>query len=194
MKRALTAADILPLDAYERVRGEKRRAIVAMKNNRRLAVGPHATFYFENYDTMWLQVQEMLRIEKGGEEQLKEELQAYNPLIPNGRELVATLMFEIDDPVRRAAVLAQLGGVENHIELRIGGEAIKAPGRARPRLHFGGRQGIIGSVRAFPVYAAADYEVFRAPPPKYGRGHHASGLRPYGDNATGGQTSARRRF
>jgi hypothetical protein len=122
--RRMTPADILPLDAYNRVRDEKRRAISAMKKNRRMPVGPHATFIFENYDTMWLQVQEMLRIEKGGEEQLADELRAYNPLIPNGEELVATVMFEIDDPVRRNAVLSSLGGVENMMQIRLGGEPI----------------------------------------------------------------------
>jgi hypothetical protein len=122
--RRLTPADILPLDAYLRVRDERRRAIMAMKKNRRMPVGPYATFIFENYDTMWLQVQEMLRIEKGGEAQVADELHAYNPLIPNGEELVATVMFEIDDPVRRNAVLSSLGGVENMMQIRVGGETI----------------------------------------------------------------------
>ena len=76
MKHEITAADILPLEAYERVRDEKRRAVREVKANRRVSVGPYATFYFENYDTMWLQIQEMLRIEKGGEAQLADELEA----------------------------------------------------------------------------------------------------------------------
>jgi hypothetical protein len=122
--RRLTPADILPLDAYNRVRDEKRRVIIAMKKNRRMAVGPYAMFIFENYDTMWLQVQEMLRIEKGGEAQLADELHAYNPLIPNGEELVATVMFEIDDTVRRNTLLSSLGGVENMMHIRVGGETI----------------------------------------------------------------------
>jgi hypothetical protein len=123
-KRRLTPADILPLDAYDRVRDEKRRVIMAMKKNRRMPVGPYAMFLFENYDTMWLQVQEMLRIEKGGEAQLADELHAYNPLIPNGEELVATVMFEIDDPARRNTVLSSLGGVEKMMQIRLGGETI----------------------------------------------------------------------
>src|SRR5262249_5985079 len=102
MKRQLTPADILSPEAYALIRTEKRRALIETKKKRRVSVGPYATFYFENYDTMWLQVQEMLRVEKGGEEQLQDELRAYNPLIPNGHELVATVMFEIDDPERRA--------------------------------------------------------------------------------------------
>ena len=126
MKTTLTAADILSVEAYEKIRAEKRAAIIAVKKNRRLAVGPYATFYFENYDTMWLQVQEMLRIEKGGAEQLQDELRAYTPLVPKGDELIATFMLEIEDEKRRATVLATLGGIQDAIELRIGGEVIKA--------------------------------------------------------------------
>ena len=120
MKRQLAEADILPFADYERVRREKRGAIMALKKKRRVAVGPYATFYFENYDTMWLQVQEMLRVEKGGAEQMEDELRAYNPLIPNGRELVATVMFEIEDPgAARAKVLGAIGGVEKTMFLKI---------------------------------------------------------------------------
>jgi hypothetical protein len=71
MKHKLTKADILSLENYERIRDTRRREIIDMKKNRRVAVGPYATFYFENYDTMWLQVQEMLRVEKGGEMELR---------------------------------------------------------------------------------------------------------------------------
>ena len=95
------------------------------KRHRRLEVGPDCTFYFENFETMWNQVHEMLFIEKGGEAQIADELSAYNPLVPKGRELVATVMFEIDDPVRRAAFLARLGGVEETAFLRLGGETIQ---------------------------------------------------------------------
>jgi len=104
MKHSLTAADILPLEEYEKIRKLKRAELRAIKKNRRVSIGPYATFYFENYDTMWLQIQEMLRIEKGGEAQLIDELRAYNPMIPKGRELTATLMFEIDDPLRRLEI------------------------------------------------------------------------------------------
>ncbi len=74
---------------------------------------------------MWNQVHEMLFIEKGGEDQIADELSAYNPLVPKGRELVATVMFEIDDPARRAVVLAKLGGIEETAFLRLGGETIR---------------------------------------------------------------------
>jgi Protein of unknown function (DUF3501) len=128
--RRLTPADILPLEAYNQVRDEKRRAIAAMKKNRRMPVGPYATFIFENYDTMWLQVHEMLRIEKGGDAQMADELRAYNPIIPKGDELVATVMFEIDNPTLRQTVLSSIGGVENMMQIRVGGEtAIGAPER-----------------------------------------------------------------
>lgn len=126
MKHALNKTDILPAEDYERVRAEKRGAIIARKKNRRVAVGPYATFYFENYDTMWIQVQEMLRIEKGGEEQLNDELHAYSSLVPKGDELVATMMLEIEDEKRRAEVLGGLGGIQDTVELRFAGNIIRA--------------------------------------------------------------------
>ncbi|WP_086463734.1 DUF3501 family protein [Oceanibaculum nanhaiense] len=123
--KQITHADILPLPDYVKVRKERRSAVVALKKNRRLPVGPHATFYFENFDTMLSQIQEMLYIEKGGDEQLEDELSAYNPLIPQGRELVATVMFEIDDEVRRRRVLSTLGGIEHQMFIKIGSETVK---------------------------------------------------------------------
>ena len=124
-KHELTRDDVIAMADYARERKERRRALVEAKRHRRLAVGPDCTFYFENYETMWNQVHEMLFIEKGGEAQIADELSAYNPLIPKGRELVATVMFEIDDPVRRGALLAKLGGVEETAFIRIGGATIK---------------------------------------------------------------------
>src|SRR5580658_6310276 len=96
-ERKIMPADILSWNDYAARRAELRKNLVATKKNRRVEVGPFATFYFENYDTMWLQVQEMLHIEKGGAEQMAGELAVYNPLIPQGRELIATLMLEIED-------------------------------------------------------------------------------------------------
>lgn len=124
--RRITRDDILSMEEYGKVRSEHRRALIERKRHRRIDVGPFATFYFENFDTMWAQIHEMLWIERGGEAQIADELAAYNPLIPNGRELVATLMFEIDDPVRRARVLAELTGVEDRVELRIGDAVVRA--------------------------------------------------------------------
>ncbi len=116
----LTRADIMAMADYGKVRTEKRREIAQVKKNRRVEVGPFATFYFENRATMWHQIHEMLFIEKGGEEQIADELAAYNPLIPNGRELVATVMIEIDDERRRRAVLGRLGGFEETMFIRFG--------------------------------------------------------------------------
>lgn len=123
-KHEITRDDILPMADYTAARKERRRALVDVKKHRRLEIGPVCTFYFENFETMWNQIHEMLFIEKGGEAQIADELSAYNPLIPKGRELVATVMFEIDDPVRRGALLAKLGGVEQTAFIRIGGEII----------------------------------------------------------------------
>ena len=125
-KREIQKQDIMPLDVYIKNRRELRKSIVDFKKNRRIALGPYATFYFESYETMLAQVQEMLYIEKGGDEQLKDELSAYNPLIPNGKELTATLMFEIDNPISRAAFLGKVGGIEEKVFLKINGEKIKA--------------------------------------------------------------------
>lgn len=124
-KRVLDRADLLPLAEYAKRRSEERRRIAEVKRRRRLEVGPYATFSFENFATIRHQVQEMLHIEKGGEAQIEDELAAYNPLIPQGRELIATVMFEIDDPARRAASLARLGGIEDHVFLDVAGERIR---------------------------------------------------------------------
>ncbi|MPZ09174.1 MAG: DUF3501 family protein [Kiloniellaceae bacterium] len=124
MKREITREDILPMAAYESERRELRRDLVAKKKFRRQDVGPVCTFYFESYDTMWAQVHEMLYIEKGGEVQIEDELRAYNPLIPQGRELIATVMFEIDDERRRKTFLSKLGGVEETAFFEVEGERI----------------------------------------------------------------------
>ncbi len=125
-KFEVTRADIMDIDDYTKIRIEKRKALVKTKAHRRVSIGPHATFYFESYDTMWLQIHEMLYIEKGGEQQIPDELAAYNPLIPNGRELVATLMFEIDDEPLRKRVLGGLGGVEETVFIKFGDREITA--------------------------------------------------------------------
>ena len=124
-KHEITPADIMPMAEYEAIRLDRRRELAAAKRDRRLSCGPDATFYFESWDTMWFQIHEMLFIEKGGEDQIADELSAYNPLIPKGRELVATLMFEINDPDRRARFLAGLGGVEETVTLTVGDQVVK---------------------------------------------------------------------
>ena len=124
--REVTKADLIPADEYAKNRKAYRKEIVSYKKDRRVALGPYANFYFESYETMKAQIQEMLHIEKGGEEQLKDELAAYNPLIPKGKELVATLMFEIDNPLSRAEFLNNVGGIEEKVFLKIGDEIIKS--------------------------------------------------------------------
>lgn len=126
VKREITRDDILDIDAYSKIRKENKQKLIAIKRDRRIPIGPFATFYFENYDTMWAQIHEMLFIERGGEEQIAEEIAAYNPLIPKGDELVATFMIEIDDPVRRDYSLRKLGFIEDQIFISLNGEKSRA--------------------------------------------------------------------
>jgi hypothetical protein len=153
-KRELSRADILPAEVYARERREHRRRVGALKRDRRVAVGPFCTFYFESYETMWLQVHEMLYIERGGEAQLADELAAYNPLIPQGDELVATVMLEIEDPVQREAALRRLGGVEHRIFLSLGAERIAGvPDPTRENTSPAGKASAVQFLR-FPLTAA----------------------------------------
>ncbi len=124
-KHEITAADIMAMEDYAKVRKARRTQVTELKKNRRVHIGPDATFYFESFETIWHQIHEMLHIERGGAAQIADELAAYNPLIPNGRELVATLMFEIDDEDRRAKFLADLGGVEETVTISINSETIR---------------------------------------------------------------------
>ena len=125
-KTNITPLDIMEMADYAAIRKIRRAEISDIKKNRRLPVGPHASFYFECYDTVWYQIHEMLRIEKGGQEQIPDEIEAYDTLIPKGDELVATLMFEIPDAAQRARVLGRLGGVENTVTLEIGTQKVAA--------------------------------------------------------------------
>ena len=120
MKHRIEPTDVMATADYVKVRATKRRELSELKKRRRVEVGPFAMFAFESWDTMWFQVQEMLYIEKGGAAQVPDELAAYNPLIPQGRELVATVMFQIDDERARKVALAQLGGVEATAFMMVG--------------------------------------------------------------------------
>lgn len=161
-KREITREDILPLEDYTARRRELKRAVLEKKKHRRLDVGPVCSFYFESYDTMWLQVQEMLYIEKGGEEQLADELSAYNPLIPKGGELVATVMFEIDDEQRRKTFLAKLGGVEDTAFFQLGEEIVMGrPEEDVDRTNAAGKASSVQFIH-FP-FSAAQVEAFRRP-------------------------------
>ena len=125
-KRFIEKEDLIVFEEYAKNRKKIRKDLVEFKKNRRVSIGPYATFYFESFETMLAQVQEMLHIEKGGDEQLKDELNAYNPLIPKGKELVATLMFEIDDPTLRADFLGKAGGIEKKVYMQVAEEKIQA--------------------------------------------------------------------
>jgi len=162
MKHRISREDLLPLDQYARERRDHGRRIAEMKKHRRVAVGPDATFYFENYDTMWFQIHEMLHIEKGGEAQIEGELEAYNPLVPKGRELVATMMIEIPDPDRRARVLATLGGIEETATLTVDGAVIKGvPEEDADRTNAQGKASSVQFIH-FPV-TDAQAAAFRRP-------------------------------
>ena len=124
--RIVEKKDLMAFDIYAKSRRQLRKDLVEFKRNRRIPLGPYATFYFECYETMLAQVQEMLYIEKGGDNQLQDELKAYNPLIPKGKELVATLMFEIDNPISRTAFLNKVGEIEKKIYMKVGSEKIKS--------------------------------------------------------------------
>ena len=124
--REVTKADIIPLEQYSKDRKQLRKEIIEFKKTRRVPLGPSATFYFECYETMLAQIQEMLYIEKGGSDQLEDELSAYNPLIPKGKELVATLMFEIDNTLSRAEFLNKVGGIDEKVFIKINDETINS--------------------------------------------------------------------
>jgi hypothetical protein len=162
MARAITRTDILPPERYAAERAAHRRRVSELKRNRRIEVGPFVTFYFESYETMWLQVQEMLHIERGGEAQIADELAAYNPMIPDGSELSATVMIEIEDAERRHAMLSRLGGIEHKMFLTIAGESVR--GVADPTRENTSPEGKASSVQflKFPL-TPAQKDKFRAP-------------------------------
>ena len=158
--RKIEPSAIVPMAEYVGLRPERRRSMAELTTHRRLEVGPFATFYFESYATMLHQVHEMLFIEKGGEAQLADELAAYNPLIPQGAELVATVMFEIDDPVRRARVLATLGGVERQAFIRVGGHTVRGrPEDDQERSREDGKASAVQFVRF--AFSPAEIAAFR---------------------------------
>jgi hypothetical protein len=161
-RRQLTPADFLPVEEYARIRRERRRELTELKKHRQVEVGPFATFYFENFATMWGQVQEMLYIEKGGAAQLADELAAYNPLIPQGSELVATVMFEIDDPERRTRMLMRLGGIENRAFIEVGGKRIRGePDPTRENTSPEGKASAVQFIRF--GFSREEITAFKAP-------------------------------
>jgi len=158
--RRIEPADLIPDAEYAKLRKDRRAALLPVKRLRRVHLGPFCTFIFESYETMLFQVQEMLLTEKGGAEQVPDELAAYNPLIPQGAELVATVMFEIDDPLRRARVLANLGGVEHKAFVRVGADIIRGvPEEDQERSREDGKASSVQFIR-FP-FTAPQIAAFR---------------------------------
>ncbi|MCU7815963.1 MAG: DUF3501 family protein [Candidatus Thiodiazotropha sp. (ex Lucinoma kastoroae)] len=118
----LSHADLYSLEEYARIRPEFRARVIDHKKSRRLAIGPHAALYFEDELTMQYQVQEMLRIERIFEQQgIQDELDVYNPLIPDGMNWKATFMMEYHDVVERKQALAKLIGIETAIWIEVDG-------------------------------------------------------------------------
>ena len=122
MMRALSRDDLYTLEDSARVRPEFRQRVLAHKRNRQLALGPHATLYFEDRLTMQYQIQEMLRTERIFEaDGIQEELDAYNPLIPGGSDWKATFMLEYSDVEQRRVALEGLVGVEHRVWVQVAG-------------------------------------------------------------------------
>ncbi len=125
-ERRVTPQDLIPDAEFAAQRKARRAALLPVKQLRRVSLGPYCTVIFESFDTMLFQIQEMLLVEKGGAAQIADELAAYNPMIPQGSELTATVLFEIEDEVRRDLILRRLGGVEDHFFLQVGSERAAA--------------------------------------------------------------------
>lgn len=137
----LTRSDLYSLEKYAEVRDNYRAAVIAHKKNRRLALNPHMTLYFEDAVTVQYQIQEMLRIERVFEAAgIQAELDVYNPMIPDGHNWKATFMIEYSDPAERKRALADLIGVERQVWLQVAAYE--------------------------PVYAIADEDLARTAPDK----------------------------
>jgi hypothetical protein len=124
----LTRADLWTLEEYAQKRESFRQDVIAQKKNRQVALGPNATLYFENELTMRYQIQEMLRVERIFEAaEIEEELESYNPLIPDGSNWKATFMIEYSDAEERKVALAKMGGIELTVWVQVNdGEKIYA--------------------------------------------------------------------
>lgn len=132
----VSLAEVAGPDRYESVRADFRARIIALKKNRRIAVGDRVTFVFENHDTMLFQIQEMVRAERIVDlDKIREEIDVYNALVPNPGELSATLLIEITESDRIREDLIQLIGIDECVALRIGERhAVAAqfePGRSK---------------------------------------------------------------
>lgn len=118
----LSRDSLWTLEHYARIRNQFRQEVIAHKKTRQVALGDHITLFFEDEKTIRYQVQEMLRIEKTFEESgIQDELDAYNPLIPDGRNFKCTMMIEYPDPEVRKVELARLKGVEDRVWIQVEG-------------------------------------------------------------------------
>lgn len=125
--RPVQRTDILDLGAYEQIRDSFRNRIIALKKHRRIAVGDHLTFVFENRETAMFQIQEMLRTERISKESaISHEIETYNSMVPGSDELFATLFVEYEDRAERHAALAAMPDLGKHITLRLGEREAKA--------------------------------------------------------------------
>ena len=138
--KKVSRSELLDLGAYEQIRQQLLNRVIAAKKTRRVAVGEHMTFVFENHDTMLFQIHEMLRTERiTSESGIAHELEMYNEIVPGEGELVATLFVEYDDKEERARMLVALVGLGEHVSLRIGDRVVRAqflvqPGEEQERL------------------------------------------------------------
>ena len=124
-RNTVEKTDILSRDDYKAKRKGLREKMVLRKKLRRVDIGPYITIYFENKDTIIHQINEMVYIENGGDDQIEDEILAYKSLIPNGSELVATVMIEIDNPIKRSEFLSKMGGFEEKIDIKVQDKIIK---------------------------------------------------------------------
>ena len=120
--KKLSRDDLFSLEKYAEIRPEFRSRVIDHKNNRNVPIGPHATLYFEDRQTIQYQIQEMLRIERIFEaDGIQEELDVYNPLIPDGTNWKATFMIEYEDPAQRKPALAKMIGIERSVQIKVDG-------------------------------------------------------------------------
>jgi hypothetical protein len=118
----ITRESLMTLEAYHKARPEFRRKVIAHKKRRTVPLGEHVTLLFEDELTIRYQIQEMLRIEKIFEEEgIRHELESYGPLVPDGRNLKATMLIEYEDPTVRRAALSRLKGIEQRVWLQVEG-------------------------------------------------------------------------
>lgn len=150
---------VLPVTIYDRIRPLLRPLFIAEKDRRRLTVGEHLTLLFENAQTVWYQVHEMLRAERIFEDAaVNREIETYNELIPGPGELSATLLIEYSDPARRDAELKRLAGLERHLWMVVDGRRVGA--RFDPRQMSPDEMSSVQFI-SFALGGIADAERFR---------------------------------